>query len=201
MVAFPTIVTMFLAGLWHGAGWQYIVFGLLHGLYLTVNHGWHMLLKSMGHNLKHSHWWERRLGHVITFGCVIVAMVFFRATSVDNALTVLSAMAGGNGINLGDGGLFTNQLFSNPKTGLLLLSVLMLVAFCFPNTQEWLANYQPALGVSAQSPSKYAPQWLNQFWKRLSWRPTQAWAAATAALMVAAFLGLAEVSEFIYFQF
>ncbi len=40
LVAFPTITTMFLAGIWHGAGLQFIIFGILHGLYLTINHAW-----------------------------------------------------------------------------------------------------------------------------------------------------------------
>ena len=39
LIAAPTVITMFLAGFWHGAGWQYIVFGFLHGSYLTINHG------------------------------------------------------------------------------------------------------------------------------------------------------------------
>lgn len=200
LVVFPTIVTMFLAGLWHGAGWQYIIFGVLHGCYLSANHGWHMLLKARGYNLRNNRWWERRLGHLITFGCVIVAMVFFRASSVRNATIVLGAMVGSNGIHLGDGMLFVNQLFAAPKTGVLLLGTLMLIAFCFPNTQEWLADFEPALGVQAGL-NKYTPSWLIRFWRQLSWKATPQWAAVTAVLAVAAFLGLAEVSEFIYFQF
>src|SRR3954447_11662301 len=38
LVAGPTLITMGLAGVWHGAGTQYLIFGLLHGLYITVNH-------------------------------------------------------------------------------------------------------------------------------------------------------------------
>ncbi|RFU48095.1 MBOAT family protein [Paraburkholderia sp. DHOC27] len=39
-VAVPTFYTMALAGVWHGAGLQYFIYGLLHAAYLTVNHGW-----------------------------------------------------------------------------------------------------------------------------------------------------------------
>ena len=42
LTALPTIATMFLSGLWHGAGNQFLVFGLLHAFYLTVNHGWRL---------------------------------------------------------------------------------------------------------------------------------------------------------------
>jgi alginate O-acetyltransferase complex protein AlgI len=38
LVAGPTLVTMGLAGVWHGAGTQYLIFGLLHGFYIVVNH-------------------------------------------------------------------------------------------------------------------------------------------------------------------
>ena len=46
IIAFPTFTTMFLAGVWHGAGLQFIVFGMLHGFYLTVNHAWRILRTS-----------------------------------------------------------------------------------------------------------------------------------------------------------
>ena len=38
--ALPVVATFVLAGLWHGAGWTFVVFGLIHGLALAVNHGW-----------------------------------------------------------------------------------------------------------------------------------------------------------------
>ncbi|NER80031.1 MAG: MBOAT family protein, partial [Leptolyngbya sp. SIO1D8] len=201
LVAFPTVITMFLAGLWHGAGWQYIVFGLLHGLYLVVNHGWHMLLKARGHEPAKAGWFQKRLGHMITFGCVIVAMVFFRAPSVNNAISVLSAMLGANGISLSDGALFSNQLFSNSKLGLLWLMILMAIAFFTPNTQEWLSDHQPALGHQPTLDKQSEIGWLTFVQKHLRWQPTQAWAIVTAAIATTSFLGLSGVSEFIYFQF
>ena len=40
VLAFPTITTMLISGLWHGAGYTFLLWGLLHGLYLVVNHAW-----------------------------------------------------------------------------------------------------------------------------------------------------------------
>src|SRR3546814_18540125 len=40
LLAVPTLITMGLAGVWHGAGWQFVVFGLLHGALLVLNHAW-----------------------------------------------------------------------------------------------------------------------------------------------------------------
>jgi alginate O-acetyltransferase complex protein AlgI len=209
LVAVPTIITMFLAGLWHGAGWTYIVFGLLHGLYLSINHGWHMLRRSMGHNLKQSRWWQRRLGHLLTFGCVIMAMTFFRATSVKSALAVLAAMAGFSGTNLSElsfqgaslASFAPNQLFDSPLKGLVMLVVLMLVAFSFPNTQEWMADYEPALGVTLAKGKQQSVSWLDRQWQRLAWKPSQTWALLTAGGALLAVLEISSVSEFIYFQF
>ena len=211
IIAWPTIATMFLAGLWHGAGWSYIVFGLLHGIYLSANHGWQMLRRKLGHNLKHSQWWERRLSHLLTFSCVVVAMVFFRATSVKSGWAVLSAMIGihedsmpwdlvSQGLRTAD--FAPNQLFNNPTQGLLLLAALMIVCFCFPNTQEWMADYEPALG--AKSPASTHKQTLDgaaYFWRRFSWRPNQVWALLTSSVALLGLLQISSVSEFIYFQF
>ncbi len=34
------IITFLLAGIWHGAGWTFVVFGLIHGFALAINHAW-----------------------------------------------------------------------------------------------------------------------------------------------------------------
>lgn len=66
------IATMLLGGLWHGAGWNFVLWGGLHGLYLAINHGWHALTGSAT---------SGRVAHVfgvlLTFTAVTVAWVFF----------------------------------------------------------------------------------------------------------------------------
>ncbi|MGG1947195.1 MBOAT family O-acyltransferase [Trinickia sp. NRRL B-1857] len=47
-IAVPTFYTMGLAGIWHGAGLQYLIYGLLHAAYLTVNHAWRNWRASRG---------------------------------------------------------------------------------------------------------------------------------------------------------
>ena len=44
------MITMLLGGLWHGAGWTFVIWGGLHGLYLVVNHAWHALRRALGHD-------------------------------------------------------------------------------------------------------------------------------------------------------
>ena len=77
LVAMPTFVTMALAGIWHGAGMQFLVFGLLHAAYLSINHAWRMWrpVKPAG-----PAWHAASV--LLTYLCVLAASVFFRAASV-----------------------------------------------------------------------------------------------------------------------
>ena len=43
----PIVMTMFVSGLWHGAGYGFIIWGLLHGFYLTINHGWRVFVAQL----------------------------------------------------------------------------------------------------------------------------------------------------------
>jgi len=115
------LLTMFLGGLWHGAAWTFVVWGLYHGG-LLAGHAW---LRGRG--------WVPR-SHVLsvtaTFLMVVIGWVFFRAGSIGEALTVLGAMSG---LRSPDGGFM--HLIDSASTIVLMGSAL---AFCFwaPNTWE-----------------------------------------------------------------
>jgi len=83
--AAATMVTMGLCGLWHGAGWTFVAWGLLHGVGLVVVRAW----QSAGRTLPD---W---LGWLLTVLFVVAAFVVFRAPDVATAQNVLSGMAGG----------------------------------------------------------------------------------------------------------
>lgn len=76
-------VSMLIIGLWHGAGWTFIIWGGLHGTLLMINHAW----RRTGVNLPKAANW------LLTFLCVVVCWVFFRAGSVNEAMAVLGSMA------------------------------------------------------------------------------------------------------------
>ena len=84
------IITMLLGGLWHGAGWQFILWGGLHGIYLSINHWWRKLKKSL----------PSSLAWVITFIAIIYSWVVFRAVTLHDALEIIRAMSGMKGIAL-----------------------------------------------------------------------------------------------------
>lgn len=93
---FNLSITMLLGGLWHGASWTFVFWGGLHGLYLMVNHAY----KAWVQRLRLEHIANAMpmlaLNWAITMVCVVVAWVFFRASSFDAAWRILSSMFGGS---------------------------------------------------------------------------------------------------------
>jgi alginate O-acetyltransferase complex protein AlgI len=84
------VVVMFLAGLWHGAAWTFVVWGLVHGIFL----GGHAVLRRAGLTPR-----SAVLNRLITFALVCAAFVIFRAPGVGAAGDVLSSMLGLHGLD------------------------------------------------------------------------------------------------------
>ena len=204
---FSMMITMFLCGLWHGAGWTYIVFGLLHGVYLCVNQGWRMLRKRLGQNRKH----PTRLGAVaailLTFVAWLIGLAFFRSDSVPHALQIINGMCGLHGLALPDQWLakwgaigqwlaVSGVSFSDSRglvtAGLINWIIILLAIVWFaPNTQQIMARFDPALLI----PRDMTPA------KRLAWQPSVAFGLLAAAVAFVSIVNLHRQSEFLYFQF
>ncbi len=84
------MLTFLIGGLWHGAGWNFVFWGFLHGLALVIHRFWRKLGMKM----------NTILAWFITFNFVNIAWVFFRAKTWADALKVLKGMLGLNGIVL-----------------------------------------------------------------------------------------------------
>lgn len=76
------LITMFLGGLWHGAGWTFIFWGVLHGIFICINHLWR---KTNIQLPKFVNW-------LLTFNAVNLAWIFFRANSFESAMSIVKAM-------------------------------------------------------------------------------------------------------------
>jgi hypothetical protein len=200
------MITMVLGGLWHGAGWTFVLWGTLHGVYLMINHGWRALRRSWGHDIEHTTRWGRACGCLITFTAVVIGWVLFRSADLGAAVAMLKAMAGLNGFVLPDfwlpkwgaagqwlaahGVRFgdTHDLVGGGVVNWIWIS--LLVVWFAPNTQELLGAYRPALALFAE-----------RYQGRLAWRPAPLYALLTAALALIAIFNLHKQSEFLYFQF
>lgn len=81
-------IVFFISGIWHGAGWTFIIWGILHGLAVICNRLW----KNTGFKLPVWLAWS------ITFLFVNAAWVFFRANDIQQAVSILKGMVGLNGV-------------------------------------------------------------------------------------------------------
>ena len=86
------LLTMLLGGLWHGASWTFVAWGGLHGTYLLINHGWRAVAPALPRPGKSVSRLGKAGGAAITFLAIVVAWVFFRATTFDGAAQMLRAM-------------------------------------------------------------------------------------------------------------
>jgi len=199
------MITMLLGGLWHGAGWTFLVWGGLHGLYLVANHAWHKLWSR-----PIDRWWSRAIARSLTLLAVMVAWVFFRSESFGGAVHMLTAMTNLPGTLHGRIGPLESWLglmgveFGGGYIGLEQYSDLAWLAFwiaflwILPNTQQWMAHYEPTIVISEE---RLAPPTFPRFWRSYLWQPNAAWAVVTAGLAITSILSMSRVTEFLYFQF
>jgi alginate O-acetyltransferase complex protein AlgI len=179
MVAYPTIITMLLTGLWHGAGLQFLLFGLLHGIYLTVNQAWrHFRQRQKGVTEEPPTGLLRMALRIGVYLQVSLALIFFRADSLHSAFAMLHDLFGGNG----------RGHIGNLLDGALGLALFPIVWF-MPNTQEILGEEPP----SSAAPSILLP--------RLRWSSNIVWGIVMAVLFFAILANLDHTSSFLYFQF
>ena len=211
LVAFPTLLTMLISGVWHGAGWQFVVFGALHGFYLVVAHGWRAWKKHKGLPLDSEARPIVAASVLLTFLCVMVALVFFRAPDVPTALMLLRGMAGANGVTLPNAlmklpgfaavppsmGIVFGELRLVELTDLLRIGLLLVFVWALPNSTQWLRDYPTALGLASER------GWLERFVPAARWRPSMATGLTVGAVSVVTLLYAlsAAPTEFLYFQF
>jgi len=219
LVVFPTFVTMLLAGVWHGAGVQFVVWGLLHALYLTVNHAWRIFgprpLSAAVSKLRFAvdHVWRVAL----TYASVLLAQVFFRADSVSDAFKLVAGAFGRHGSDLplsvagfrlvrfgpvGDF-LYRHGIIALTPTHLqwdtvtkpLLVNSLMILGMTLiiwgaPNAVQIMGQLSPALQKIPATK-----------WRVLIWRPSIVWALVIAVSLSYVLTQLDQPGRFLYFQF
>jgi D-alanyl-lipoteichoic acid acyltransferase DltB (MBOAT superfamily) len=193
-------LTMLLGGLWHGAGWTFVMWGALHGAYLAINHAWRTLVDSVAPlgRLRGTAV-SRFFAVALTLLAVVVAWTFFRAQSLEQAIGMLKAMSGANGWTLPmewkpafqQAGAWGAALDFAPLNGFLGLRqlgwilALGAIALFAPNSQEILRTLTN-----------------RRVFEVSGWVPWALCGAVIAAIFwLAAINASRGVSEFIYFNF
>lgn len=168
------LIIFFISGIWHGAGWTFLIWGALHGFASVICRWW----KRAGYRMNNVSAW------IVTFLFVHLAWVFFRALTLADALTVLKAMFGFNGFYLPSGlaslvpSIDENWLLKLPFSAssievALTLAIGLALAFFAKNSVEIMEQKQ---------------------------RNTRM-AVFIAVLLFYSVMQLQQVSEFLYFNF
>src|SRR6185503_8207095 len=190
-------VTMLIGGIWHGAGWTFVVWGALHGTYLLIYHVWRdRKADSTHHAPRTTHQQStaasarmstrRFFAHASTFLAIVIAWVLFRADSFQAATNILISMTGFHGL--------TSDLARlHQSNGWVLVIPLLLAVWFLPNSNQLLARFAPTLeyvGADASAGPKPLPTP-----GKLAWAPNFAWGFVIAALTVISMLCFSRASE------
>ena len=156
------MAVMVLGGLWHGAGWTFVIWGTLHGVYLAINHGLRAASRSKPGLGRFGRTALGRLASAtLVMVAVMIAWVFFRAADLDTATAVLSTMLALDGLILPE----TILRVAGPVAPILdalgasyqwtpywfgaIEAIWFLILFFFvlflPTTQELMERYRPAI--------------------------------------------------------
>ncbi len=204
------LITMLIGGLWHGAGWTFIIWGGMHGLFLITNHLW---LNWKGHIIPSQYLDKtitKLIAWLITILALILSWVIFRAETLNGAMSMYSAMFGFNGLSLPnsinalapillsifpDANIMTNGvgIFSEGSNDAKIIIACIIVLY-FPNTLEWMHITKPALNMKHFFNKKYN-------YKLSYWEQNAKHARLMAIIAMIAILSLGDASEFLYFQF
>lgn len=204
------MITMLLGGLWHGAGWTFIIWGGLHGAYILTNHLWRHYSRKSNFGV------PRRvagsLSWTLTFFAVVIAWVFFRAESLGTANELITSMLGFNGIVLPDTYAGYLGALATPLTSLGInfepaitipnfqgisqiteLCALLLICLLFPNTYELTQQQEPTV---TPPDTRLVRRYLQ-----IQWQPTLRWSVGIGITGLFAVLNISDGNKFLYFNF
>ena len=194
-VVVPAFVTFVVIGIWHGAGWTFILFGVIHATYVCINEVWGQYQKDRRRKLKltgeyHSTLLYRTSCHLITVFCVLAANVMFRSDQIATAAIIYKGM-------FGLSGSFASKIqgvVATPESVIFIVLAGLIIAI-MANTQQIMRSYCPALNWRQW---RYVDPSLVP-WR---WRPD---AVGIAIAGTALFFGLALIQRgeavFLYFNF
>lgn len=186
------LITMLLGGLWHGAGWNFVIWGGLHGVYLIINHLFNGLrwfqfpARSVASRI------AGLAGWAITMLGVMIGWVFFRSVDFQSAWQMIQSLVGLGAPPTESLPRVLNALLEGPEK-FIWLGFVTLIALFAPSTQQYLRNYRPAYGMKRSH--------LTSRWS--AWRPSLWHGIFTGIILFLVFRRYFQLapSEFLYFNF
>jgi alginate O-acetyltransferase complex protein AlgI len=166
-------LTMAIAGIWHGANWTFLVWGLYHGLLLAVYHFYKDVIHKLLPVNMVSHGFYKLLSVMTTFLAVVLGWVIFRAPTLDSAQVMFR-----NLINLKSFCEKLNlEVSANNFTSVVALILLILVCLGGPQAVAFKQKF-----------CRIMPRWIK-------------FASVATAMMFVWIMASNEYKPFIYFQF
>jgi D-alanyl-lipoteichoic acid acyltransferase DltB (MBOAT superfamily) len=178
VAAMPSIVTFMVAGVWHGSGWTYIVYGVMHGVAIATFLAWREFGKIKLPAL---------VAWALTMATVLFGLVMFRSADLTVAMRLLATMVGLGSVPQG-----AMMAFDHAQA-LSLIVLLGAVTQLFPNTQQVLHQEWPAIDAKPTTTALDAGL--------LAWRPAISTAMVSALLFTIALTSIGTGSNFLYYKF
>jgi len=202
VLALPTSYTMILMGIWHGAGFQFFLFGLLNAVYLCVNHAWR-LFGPKAPKIPFSRlrsWFEGVWRWALTYLSVVIALIFFRAKSTPDAFSLIGSLfGGGTGDSPGGNQGVVEAILDyfgvavpywNYSNSLITVGVLLIFILVLPNVLQLFEKEESSLTKIRSTPAFFS----------FEWRPNILWGFFLAVLALADLLMVTGTTEFLYFK-
>ncbi len=148
------MLTFLIGGIWHGAGWTFILWGALHGTAIVLYRLWKKFNLTL----------PRLFSWIITINFINITWIFFRAKNIDEALRIIKGMFGFNGITFPSKleklvilkhigvkfGPLQNYSFSDYLIILAMIQAIIIVLLT-KNSQELTYNFRPTLTYTIAS--------------------------------------------------
>lgn len=180
------LITMLLGGLWHGAGWTFLLWGGLHGGYLILNHAWRFLCEKL--EFRFTGFLYRIFSILLTFLCVTWGWVLFRSPNLKLATIYFRSMLG-----MQNSTIVSHDLFLRDK---VFLIVLLAIAFLLPNSLVIMEKANMIL-----IDNKNVLDGNNKWYQ---WSMTRKWGIISGLMFGILVIGIFSVgdgAQFLYFQF
>ncbi len=187
------ILTMLLGGLWHGASWTFIIWGLLHGIFLLINHFWRSFFNNRLPNIYEKikfNWAYQFISLSITFIAVTTAWVFFRANDIESALNLIKSMYP----------FLQNFFQSQSNEAILNVRIVKSSHFFWLFITLLIVFFSPSIIEIFNRSSVYLESSLIKS-SRFFWSTTYLWLTFVILIATASVISISSLSEFIYFNF
>ncbi|MBL8789585.1 MAG: MBOAT family protein [Rhizobiales bacterium] len=178
VAAVPSIITFIVAGVWHGSGWTYVIYGVMHGLAIATYLGWREFSKIK---------LPTPVAWLVTMAMVVSGLVMFRAPDVPTAIAMLGHM-------WGFGQASASELIAiDTATAMSMIVIMGAVTLLLPNTQQILHHEWPVVDTKPEDAELAAGL--------VAWRPSFSVSLITACIFTIGITSIGSSSGFLYYKF